>query len=545
MKRFVLFTLVAAFTCGVILTGCSNDDDVTGNGGNSDGNGDSDDNVLRLNLHDEPTVFDPGTQEDYVSGIISRQMLDGLMRPGEDGEPEKSLAEDIDVSDDETEYTFTLRDDAEWSNGDPLTADDFEYSWKRILDPDTASNDADELYFIENGEEYYNGEADEDEVGIEAVDDQTLEVTLKSPTEYFLEFTTTPTLAPLNEDAIEEADEDDEWANDPDTAVVDGPFKLKSYKEQDELVLEKNEDYWDADNVEIDGIDFSIIDDENTEMDLFDDGDIDWAGSPVGGLPRDAMESLQEEDQLHSEPKAQSTYVRFNTEEEPFTNEKIRKAFGYALNREEIVKSATFDTAEPLLAYIPDTMELKSGGYYEDDNTEEAKELLDEGMDELDISELPEVTFLYNTSEENKKVAQIIQAQLDDALDADVKLEHEEAKVFFEDQNNMKFDFSLSGLTGSFNDPIGFLGNYEEADTDINNTMWHSDEFNEYLDQAKGETDTDKRDEYMEKAEALMMDEMPLFGLYTNSNAWVQDDDVKGYRIDPTGHIDYKWVYKE
>src|SRR5699024_1813356 len=110
------------------------------------------------------------------------------------------------------------------------------------------------------------------------------------------------------------------------------------------------------------------------------------------------------------------------------------------------------------------------------------KKLLEEGMDELGISELPEVTFLYNTSSENKQVAQILQAQLKEVLDAEVNLEHEEAKVFFDDQNNMKFDFSISGLTGSYNDPIGFLRNYTEINTNVNNTLWMSDEFNEYLE---------------------------------------------------------------
>lgn len=543
LKRFILFFLLATFSTGAVLTGCSNDSDITGDGGGNSDGGD-DDNVLRLNLHDEPTVFDPGTQEDYVSGIISMQMFDGLMRTGEDGEPEKSLAEDIDISDDELTYTFTLRD-AEWSNGDPVTAGDFEYAWKRVLDPDTGSNDANELYFIENAEDYYKGDADEDEVGVKALDDDTLEVTLESPTEYFLEYATTPTLGPLNEDAIEEAGEDEEWANDPDTAVVNGPFKLASYEPQNELILEKNEDYWDADSVKMDKIEFSIVDEANTELGMFDQGELDWAGLPVGELPRDAIQSLQDDDDLHSEVMARSAYVRFNTEKEPFTNEKIRKAFAYAINREEIASSATYDTAEPLMGYIPKTMALKEDGYFDDNNVDEAKELLEEGMEELGISELPEVTFLYNTSSENKKVAQILQAQLNEALDVDVKLEHEESKVFFEDQNNMKFDFSISGLTGSYNDPIGFLKNYEEADTNVNNTMWENEEYNEYLDQARHETDTDKRDEYLEKAEALMMDEMPLFGLYTASNYWVQNEDVKGYRIDPTGHIDYKWVSKE
>lgn len=528
---------MAVFFAGMLLTACSGDEDVL-----NDKTSDNANDVLRLNLHDEPTTFDPTTQEDYVSGIVSKQMFDGLMRTGEDGEPEKSLATDIDISEDELTYTFTIRD-SEWSNGDPVTAEDFEYAWLRILNPETGSNDANELYFIKNGEDYFKEEADREDVGIKALDDETLEVTLERPTAYFLEYTTAPILAPLNKSAIEE--DEDGWANDPETSVVNGPFKLKSYAPQDELVLEKNEDYWDADNVQISEINFSIIDEANTELDLFKQDELDWAGPPVGELPRDAIPSLQEQDKLESEPMARSVYVRFNTEKEPFTNEKIRKAFAYALNREDIVKSATFDTATPLMAYIPETMELKSGGYFEDDNQEEAKELLEEGMEELGISELPEVTFLYNTSSENKQVAQILQAQLKDVLDAEVNLEHEEAKVFFDDQNNMKFDFSISGLTGSYNDPIGFLRNYTEINTNVNNTLWKSDEFNEYLEQAKGETDMDKRNTYLEKAEAIMMDEMPLTGLYTASNYWVQNEDVKGYRIDKTGHIDYKWVYKE
>src|SRR5699024_10515788 len=147
------------------------------------------------------------------------------------------------------------------------------------------------------------------------------------------------------------------------------------------------------------------------------------------------------------------------------------------------------------------TMALKGGGSFDDNSVDEGKGLLEGGMGDLGSSELPEGTCLYNTSSENKKFAQMFQAQLNEAWDVYVKLEHEESKVFLEDQNNIEFDFSISGLTGSYNDPIGFLKNYEEADTNVNNTMWENEEYNEYLDQARHETDTDKRDEYLEKAE--------------------------------------------
>src|SRR5699024_4312137 len=186
LKRFILFFLLATFSTGAVLTGCSNDSDITGDGGGNSDGGD-DDNVLRLNLHDEPTTFDPGTQEDYVSGIVSKQMFDGLMRTGEDGDPEKSLAKEVEISEDKLTYTFTLRD-SKWSNGDPVTAQDFKYAWLRILNPETGSNDANELYFIKNAEAYFKGDGEREDVGIETPDDNTLKVTLERPTAYFLEY---------------------------------------------------------------------------------------------------------------------------------------------------------------------------------------------------------------------------------------------------------------------------------------------------------------------------------------------------------------------
>lgn len=539
MKRISILLTVLMFLLLAGLVACGGNNVSDGNGGEQADGSSGEEQVLRMHLGSDPTTFDPSLHEDFITGSMTRQMFDGLVRLGEDDEPVPSLAEEIDISEDKLTYTFSLRE-SEWTNGDPVTAYDFEYAWLRVLNAETASGAAHNSFLIKNGEDFFNGEVEEEEVGIKVLDEYTLEVELEYPAPYFLELLTGSQFMPLNEDVIEG---NDDWANDPNTYVTNGPFKLESYSIQDEVVLVKNDTYWDKDAVQLDRIEYLLIEDDNTALDMYDMDELDWVGSPLGSIPGDAIKPLLDEGKLNTKARAHMTAARFNVEKEPFGNEKIRKAFAYSLNRQDITEHVTQAGEEPAMGFVPSTMLVNPDGYFQDNNPEEARKLLEEGMEELGITELPEVTFLYNTSDRNHRIAQTIQAQISESLGIDIELEHKEAKVFFEQQNEGDHMFSSAGRSGSFNDPINFLQNYMIKDSTSNNTNWHNPKYNEYLEQARVESDTEKRDQLLYKAEEVMMEDMPLTPLFSGTTSWMQDDKVKGIPMSSIGHVDLKYGY--
>ncbi|MGG1658542.1 peptide ABC transporter substrate-binding protein [Brevibacillus sp. NRS-1366] len=494
--------------------------------------------VLRLNM-EEPATLDPTYAEDTTSGAVIRAIYDGLTRLDENGEPINSLAQDMKLSDDKLTYTFTLRD-AKWTNGEPVTAHDFEFSWKHALDPKTGSPASYNYYSIKNAQAFTSGKAKAEDVGVKAVDDKTLHVTLEHPTPFF------PTLAsflpPVNKKVVEA---NPDWANDPKTLVTNGPFKLETWAHKNKIILVKNEAYWEKDVVKLERIEFSMISDTNTELSMFENKDLDWAGGPISGLPVDAVAPLKQEGKLKTKPKATSYYIRFNTERPPFTNVKVRKAFAYAINRQEIADNIGQAGQTPLMGITPITASLKPEGFFADNQQEEAKKLLVEGMTELGMAKLPPITYLYNTSDRNKAIAETLQATWKNVLGVDVKLLNKETKVYLDDQEQGKFEITRSSWTADYNDSINFLQKFIEKYSSSNITRWHSPKYTELIKQSYVQTDPAKRNQILLEAETLLMDEMPLTGIFSDVNAWVQDDKVKGVRIDPLSKVDFKWAYKE
>jgi len=497
--------------------------------------------VLKLNLHTEPPTADPGLAEDTTSGAIVRATFDGLTRTTEDGKPHESMAEKIEVSSDMLTYTFKLRD-AKWSNGDPVTAHDFEFAWKRVLDPKTAANYAYQLYYIKNAEKANKGEAKLDDVGVKALDDKTLQVTLENPTPYFLELTAFYTYYPVNKKVVEA---DPKWATEAKSHVGNGPFKMETWEHKSKLVLVKNDNYWDKDAVKLDRIEFSMVEDENTELSMYENGELDWAGAPLSDIPTDARATLKSAGKLITQPIAGTYWYKFNTEKAPFNNVKIRKAFTYAINRQAIIDNITQTNQQPAMGAVPPSMALKQDGYFKDNDVETAKKLLEEGMKELGITKLPPITLSYNTSEGHKKIAEAIQDQWKKSLGVEVKLENKEWKVYLEDLHQGKFQIGRMGWLGDFNDPINFLELYKDKNGGNNDTRWENPKYKELLNKSALEADPEKRKAILAEAEAILMEEMPIAPIYFYTQSYVKNDNIKGVILDGLGFVDWKWAYIE
>jgi len=534
MKKRLALLLTLLLALGTVLSACG--------GKNSAGDGGSEKEKpkqeFRVNIKTEPFSLHPGLANDNTSGTVLRNTFEGLTRIGMDGKPELAMAEDYKVSEDGTVYTFKLRD-AKWSNGDPVTAHDFEYAWKWALDPKNESQYAYQLYYLKNGEAANTGKAPLDSVGVKAQDDKTLVVTLEQPTPYFLELTAFYTYLPINSKIAQK--NPDWYKNAGEDYVSNGPFKMVTWEHRNKIELVKNDQYWDKDNVKLEKITMHMIEDVNTELSMFKKGELDWAGAPFSALPTDSIEQLEKEGILNIKPIAGVYWYKFNTEVKPLNNVKIRKALAYAIDREAIVKNITKAGQIPAMAAVPPSMFPENEkGYFKDNDVETAKKLLEEGMKEEGLTSLPEITLSYNTSEAHKKIAEAIQDQWKQNLGVDVTLENKEWQVFIEDLHQGNYQIGRMGWLGDFNDPINFLELYKDKKGGNNDTNWENPQFKELLNQSALEKDPQKRKEILAQAEQILMDEMPIMPIYFYTNSWVQSEKVTGVVVDGLGNIDLK-----
>ncbi|MCF6138722.1 peptide ABC transporter substrate-binding protein [Pseudalkalibacillus berkeleyi] len=529
---FTAFSLL--LTLALVLAACAP--------GGGDGGGEGGEQKIRVNINTEPFSLNPGLANDTTSGGVLLQTFEGLTRIGKDGKPENAMAKDVKKSEDLKKYTFTIRD-ATWSNGDKVTAQDFEYAWKWAINPKNEAQYAYQLYYLKNGESVNMGETPVDQLGVKAIDEKTLEVTLENPTPYFLELTAFYTYFPVNSKI---AKENPKWYTDAgENYTSNGPFVMNKWAHNDKIILKKNKEYWDAKAVNLEQIEMIMVNDPNTELSMFDNGELDWAGSPMGNLPTEAIPSLKDEKRLNIEPIAGTYWYKFNTSKKPFNNVNIRKAFAYSINREAIVNNITKGGQIPGMAAVPPTMiEENEKGYFKDNEVDEAKKLLEKGLKEEgygSVADLPAITLSYNTDESHAKVAQAIQDMWKKNLGVNVKLSNAEWKVYIDKLHSGNYQIGRMGWLGDFNDPINFLELYKEKGGN-NDTRWHNDEFASLLEKSATETDEKARLKMLKDAEEILMDEMPIAPIYFYTNTWVQNENLQDVVLSGLGDAQFKWA---
>ncbi|GIO26745.1 peptide ABC transporter substrate-binding protein [Ornithinibacillus bavariensis] len=552
-KWSLLFALILGL--GLVLAACGgdktggekkNNNEQSENSGENEGSAsEGAEQVLNVNIKSEPPSLHPGLATDTTSGAVLYQVFEGLMRINQEGVPEPAMAvAEPEVSDDLLTYTFTIRDDAKWSNGDPVTAHDFEYAWKWVLDPANADTDyAYQLYVIKGAQKAKEEGGSLDEVGVKAKDDKTLEVTLEQPTPYFLDLTAFYTYFPVNKNVV---DGNDKWALEASDAYVsNGPFLLESWSHKDKIVLKKNPTYWDADTVKLETINMYMIEDENTALEMFNAGDLDWVGSPTDSVPLAARPKLKEEGKLNITPLAGVYYYAFNTEEAPFDNPNIRKAFALAINRQGIVENITKSEQIPAMALVPPSIwEESKEGYFADNDVEKAKEYLEKGLEELNLDKLPKIKLSYNTDEAHAVIAQAIQDMWSKGLGVEVELNNEEWNVYLDTMGSGNFQVGRMGWLADFNDAINFLEIFQSVGGN-NYTNWEDAEYKELLAKSRTETDPAARKAILREAEAIFMEALPIAPIYFYTNVWTAKDYVKGIEVSGLGDAQYKWGYIE
>lgn len=548
-----LFFLLMMFMVAVLLGACtanesagedpdqSNDKQTgeTEEGTNADGG----EKVLYLNNGVEPSSLDPSIGFDEVSWDPLNNLMEGLTRLGEDHMAQPGVAEEWDVSEDGLTYTFYLREDAKWSNGDPVVAEDFVYAWKYMLDPETASPAAFLAYVIEGAEAYNSDEGSKDDVAITAIDEKTLEVVLTAPTGYFLDLLTNPAFFPVNHQVSEE---NPNWHAEADSFVANGPFMLESWDHDNEMVFAKNNEYWDADVVKLDKVHFAMVNDTNTQYQMFEKGELDTAS-----IPPELSDELIDGENVFVGESGGLEFYRFNVTEEPFQNKKIRQAFALAIDREEIAQYVVKNKVEPAYGFISPGFTSPSGKDFRDENgdlvsfdPEQAKQLLEEGMEEEGYDELPEIVLSFNTSDPNKAVAETLQDMLSEHLGVDVTLENQEWNVFAEAQQNLELQFSRSSFLNDYNDPVNFLESFI-TDSYMNRTGFSSEEYDDLIKKGQTELDEEKRWEYLYEAEKLLAEEMIAIPIRYYNTVVLEADGITGILRHPVGYFDLKYADKQ
>ncbi|QAY67698.1 peptide ABC transporter substrate-binding protein [Paenibacillus protaetiae] len=540
-KKFA-FTLVSVILIfSVIATACGSKD--SGSGGSK--------TEFRMNIGSEPPSLDPAQVQDNVSSTVVNGLFEGLTRKDADGKVVPGVAESWDVSEDGLTYTFHLRD-SKWSNGDPVTAGDFEYAWKRALDPNLKpqpSAYAYQLYYLKGAEDYNLNGGSVDNVGVKATDDKTLVVTLNAPTPYFDSLVGFYTYYPVHPSVKD----NEAWAADAKTIIGNGPFKMGDWQKNNSISIVKNDNYYAADEIKFTKVTFSEVLDSATELSMYETDQLDWAGKPVGSIPTDQLETLKQthKDELTISPSANLYYYLFNTTVKPFDNVKIRKALTLAINRQDIVDNVTKEGQVPAYGLVPPGINIGdeeyrskvSGDFFKED-VEEAKKLLAEGLQEEGLSKMPTIKLAYNTNDAHKKIAEALAEMWRTNLGVDTSIENQEWGVFLDNRNSLNYEVARGGWGADYNDPMTFIDLFTSKSGN-NNTGFANPEYDALVKKAYSTADQAVRLQAMSDAEKILMDEMPIAPVYYYTNVYMVKPGFKGITMDYKGDIDYSRGYYE
>lgn len=508
-------------------------------------------NKLVFQMGGEPDSMDP-TMNDYSSGSYALQSLfRGLYKFAPDGTLVPALAESHTVSEDGLVYVFTLREGLKWSDGSPLTAQDFEYSWKRVLDPALASETAYTLYgVIKNGYEHFVDQtATADEVGVKALDDRTLEVTLMAPAPYFISMTASTAFMPVKKAIIDEYGE--EWETKVESYVCNGPFMVIEMLPDEKYVFVKNPHYYNADEVKIDTLEYVFLGASETVLLAFEGGEIDVATS----VNADAEAKYRDTENLVISDRIGYRYYEFNTANKPVDDARVRRALTMAINREVLISAILQSDMPALRGFIPHAfpdIADPSKGWREvhpdtfSEDIEAAKALLaDAGYP--DGKDFPAIRLVQTPDATLVKVAQAMAQMWKQNLNVDTEIVTVESGVYWSDagqRDTGEFELAYMGYTGDYLDPSSILFNFA-SEKEENVMRWNNEAYNDMMKKARSGVTGEEREKLFEEAEALLTEECPVMPVYSYVSSALVSSRVKGFTRNYIGHPNFEYCYIE
>lgn len=524
------YSRIFLFALGLVIAGCGKSSTTISQ-------------TLRINISEEPTTLDPRKARDLNDITTCRMLFEGLTRISKMGTIELAIAEAVEISEDRLEYVFHLKDSC-WSNGEPVTSYDFAASWKSILDPFFPSDIAYQLYMIQNGEKVKSGKLPSEALGIRTPDAHTLIVRLEQPTPYFLEVCSMGSFLPVP-DKI--AAKNPNWSFTPETFVGNGPFILKLWSHTDLLQVERNPTYWDAKSVTLKELELIMVS-SDTEMRLFEDNKLDWAGSPLSTLPVDAIAYLKKENKLKVSPLSGTSFLRTNTSEtihdkkNPLASANFRKALALSVDREAIAVHILQGGQTAARSLVPPAMGLFGNGYFHEQS--DPKPLLEMALQELGLTRetLEPVGLLFVSGDRNISIAQAVQKQMEKALGIEITLEAIETKVFHQKIKQNDFQLAVASWIADFNDPVNFLEVFKYKNGSTNSTNWENAKYIDLLDRSAICGNQDERKQILREAEEILMDQMPIIPIFHFAMNFLQREGVQEIALSPIGQVDFRWA---
>ncbi|RHV38677.1 peptide ABC transporter substrate-binding protein [Ruminococcus sp. OM05-10BH] len=559
MKKRVLACLLAAVMTAGLLAGCGGDEK-SGGGGSSE-------QVLNISTNSVVVGLNPLVNTTAPDNNAHNMIYDPLVRDrsAKDNTDEivPAAAESWDVSEDGLTYTFHMNPDAKWSDGSKVTANDFEFTFKQMADPNTAATNAwlFDGVIVNFSEALYNNGKTPDEIGVKALDEETLEIQLVHPASYFLQLVA-GSAYPVNQAKYEEYGS--EYGTAPDKTVYNGPLKVTSWNQNTEMVLEKNDQYWGQEDMQLDKVNYKVIQESSTAVQAFINGELDVVSTSDTNWGKTI--TAAGDSQEMTVPSSAPDFFMFNLKNEYLSNTKIRQALSIAFDRQEMVDTLRDGMSVPIYSMMPDTMkvgdkiytELVDGkNYFVTQMQEEytdPKALLQEGLAELGKSTDPsQMTIRYasrGTSELSKKIGEWMKQVWEEKLGINVQIDMMEWNIMWDKIDAGDYDIACGGWGPYYNEPSALLQLFEPVNGYFNadKTGWNNEDskkFTELLNQAKDVVDDKEKAEIYLQAEQLVVGNALIAPMYLEASPTYVKNYVKNYYVTTNGLVDFSQVSVE
>ncbi|MDA1662166.1 peptide ABC transporter substrate-binding protein [Bacillus cereus group sp. TH153LC] len=538
MKLKKSHLMVMALVTTLLLTACNNKADKSETEVKKQ--------VLNVTVSEEIPSLDTAKTMDGTSAHIMQNIFEGLYVLDDQDQPIPAVAKSFKRSEDGKKYTFDLRKDAKWSNGDSVTANDFMFAWKRAISHETASQYASMLFYVKNAKEINKGTMPLDALGVKVINDYKLEVELEQPIPYFLQLLALPIYLPQHESFLKE--QGSNYGLEPNNLIYNGPFVLEKWKHEQEFQLKKNDTYWNEKKVKLDEINFHIVKDTMTAVNLYEAGDLDRV--PINSQFVDKYKGNKE---LHMSSDPGIAMLRFNETNKVLANKKVRQSISLALNKEDFVAHFINNGAKPASGLVPvGHINEKTGKDFRKENgdlssydLQTAKKVWEEAKKELGVEQV-NLEFLTFEQDNAKRMAEYIKGDLEKNLQGlTLQIKQQPFKQKLQLEQTGDYDITMANWGPDYKDPISYLELFTTGNP--NNKMSYSNpRYDELIKKAKNELvlDSEKRWEVLREAEQVLLEDAAVAPLYHIGSAYVQKDYVKGIEKHQFGGVyTYKNAY--